>query len=135
MVTTLQHIGAAFLTYEAYLQHSFHSIGLSAAHELPAKGFGVVLLWVALVTFLQNFVTAAVFVKPEYRISETRIVVLDLITAAPHEIETALEFTSALPIDVWLTTQVVIPSCSRPPDLVRVRDCRFESLVQSAWLV
>ncbi|KAI1411272.1 NAD(P)-binding protein [Hypoxylon sp. FL1857] len=124
MAAALQYIGAAFLTYEAYklLGHaSFYllppaslaryranqgawalitgasaGIGLGTAQELAARGFNVVLLG-HLPAELDD---AAALIKAESRSADVKVVVLDAITATPHEIDAAFESISTLPITV-----------------------------------
>ncbi|KAI0830424.1 NAD(P)-binding protein [Hypoxylon sp. FL0890] len=126
MAAVLQYIGAAFLTYEAYKLLDYASfyllppaslaryrankgawalitgasagIGLGTAQELAARGFNVVLLG-HLPAELDD---AAALIKAESRDAEVRIIVLDAITATPHEIDAAFESISTLPITVLI---------------------------------
>ncbi|KAI2632510.1 NAD(P)-binding protein [Hypomontagnella submonticulosa] len=125
IAAALQYIGAAFLTYEAYKLLDYASfyllppaslaryrakqndawalitgasagIGLGTAQELAVRGFNVVLLG----HLPAELEAAAALIKSESRAAEVRIVVLDAITATPHEIEAAFESISDLPITI-----------------------------------
>ncbi|KAI1403498.1 hypothetical protein F4819DRAFT_484573 [Hypoxylon fuscum] len=116
MAAALQYIGAASLTYAAFKLFNYASFYLLPPASLARYRRQQNAAW-ALITgasaarpWIQCRASgslvacrvgrAVALIKAESRTVEIRIIVLDVITATPQEIEAAFEFISTLPITV-----------------------------------